>query len=208
MSTFVPRSPLSREDLDPNPVTQFQRWFQEAEAKSGLGYPNAMTLATVDPEGWPQARIVLLKGVEDGGFVFYTNRESAKGTALAATPRAALVFYWESLARQVRVQGAVSPVADSLSDEYFSSRPVGSQIGAWASAQSRHLESRALLESRFRELEANYADGQIPRPPHWGGYRLEPRVVEFWQEGASRLHDRFQYRSRAGSGWEVVRLNP
>ncbi|MEX2526011.1 MAG: pyridoxamine 5'-phosphate oxidase [Gemmatimonadota bacterium] len=208
MSTFVPRTSLTREDLDANPVAQFQLWFQEAEAKSGLEYPNAMTLATVDPEGWPQARIVLLKGVEDGAFVFYTNRESAKGVALAATPRAALVFYWESLARQVRVQGVVSTVTDPVSDGYFSSRPVGSRIGAWASAQSRPLESRAVLESRFRELEARYPDGQIPRPPHWGGYRLEPRMVEFWQEGASRLHDRFQYRARADGQWDVVRLNP
>lgn len=193
--------------MDPDPLVVFGEWMETARGRSVMEYPNAMVLATVDGDGFPDARIVLLKDVDDRGFVFYTNRESAKGEALARTGMAGLSFYWDHLGRQVRVRGHVELVPDEESDAYFRTRPRGSQIGAWASEQSRVLENRETLEARVAALEDQYRDRQVPRPPHWGGYVVRPVAIEFWQAREGRLHDRFLYRKRP-SGWSMVRLNP
>jgi pyridoxamine 5'-phosphate oxidase len=200
------RSGLKESDADPDPIEQFRRWFEEAIA-ADLHEPNAMTLATATPDGRPSARIVLLKGFDGRGFVFYTNYEGRKGEELAANPRAALVLYWGELERQVRIEGRVSRVPDEESDAYFEGRPRGSQLGAWASEQSRPARDRGVLEERLRELEAEYGDREVPRPPFWGGYRVEPEVIEFWQGRENRLHDRLRYR-RSDEGWKVERLQP
>jgi pyridoxamine 5'-phosphate oxidase len=171
-----------------------------------MAFPNAVCLSTVDAAGQPQGRIVLLKGADDRGFTFFTNYESAKGRELAATPRAALTFYWHDLDRQVRARGAVERVGEAESDDYFRTRPRGSRLGAWASQQSRELESREALERRVTEAAGRFPD-EVPRPPHWGGVLLRPDEIEFWQEGADRLHDRLAYR-RAGEIWSVRRLYP
>jgi pyridoxamine 5'-phosphate oxidase len=189
----------------PDPFEVFDAWFAEAAA-SEINDPDAMTLATVDAEGMPDARTVLLKGRDEAGFVFYTNLESAKGRELAATPRAALLFHWKSLRRQVRIRGDVAQVSDAEADAYFASRPRGSRLGAWASDQSRPLDSRATLEARVQQQEARFPD-EVPRPPHWSGLRVIPWQIEFWQDGAYRLHDRFLF-TRAGDGWSVQRLYP
>ncbi|MEM8664129.1 MAG: pyridoxamine 5'-phosphate oxidase, partial [Pseudomonadota bacterium] len=181
----------------PDPFELFQSWFEEA-AKSEINDPHAMTLATVDASGMPDARTVLMKGNDARGFVFYTNTTSAKGEELAQNPAAALLFHWKSLGRQVRVRGPVSLVDAAEADAYFASRPRGSQIGAWASDQSRPATDRAELQRRVDEREAEFA-GTVPRPPHWTGYRVSPVQMEFWQNGEFRLHDRFVYR-RAGDG--------
>jgi pyridoxamine 5'-phosphate oxidase len=194
-------------DLDPDPFVQFGRWMDAAIA-ADLPEPNAMTLATATPDGRPAARMVLLRGVDARGFVFYTNYDSRKGLELAANPWAALVFFWPELHRQVRVEGRVAPVAAAESDAYFASRPPGSRIGAWASPQSQIIPDRTVLDRRVAQLTAEYAEGTIPRPPFWGGYRVTPHLLEFWQGRASRLHDRLRYlRSSAGS-WEIARLAP
>lgn len=189
----------------PDPYAVFEAWFAEAVA-SELNDPNAMALATVDGAGMPDIRTVLLKGHDRHGFVFYTNLQSAKGEELAANPRAALLFHWKSLRRQVRVRGPVSMVTTEEADVYFASRPRGSQIGAWASDQSRTLGHKDTLKARVAEREAEFA-GDVPRPAHWSGFRVEPVAFEFWQDGAFRLHDRFLYR-RDGEGWTVSRLYP
>ena len=195
--------------LAPDPFDQFGRWFADAGERSGLNDPNAMCLSTVSADGRPQGRMVLLKGFDMLGFVFYTNLQSDKGLALSAHPVAALTFHWDSLARQVRIEGGVEAVESEEADAYFRSRPRGSRIGAWASDQSRPLPDRESLEARMRALEAEYGEGrEIPRPPHWSGFRVVPDRIEFWQGRTSRLHDRFRYTRSEGGIWSVVRLNP
>jgi pyridoxamine 5'-phosphate oxidase len=194
------------EEAEPDPIEQFRRWFDETLA-AGLHEPNAMTLATAAPDGRPSARVVLLKGFDERGFVFYTNYEGRKGEELEANPNCALVFYWGELERQVRVEGRASRVPKRESDEYFGSRPRGSQLGAWASEQSRPVGGREVLEEQLRGLEAEYAGREVPRPPFWGGYRVEPEVIEFWQGRENRMHDRLVYR-RSGGGWGRERLQP
>lgn len=196
---------LNETDLAADPFTQFQRWFDEA-LRAELPTPNAMTLATVGADGAPSARIVLLKGIDHNGFVFYTNYKSRKGRELAANPRAALVFHWTDLEREVRIDGSVEKVTAAESDEYFASRPLPSRHAAIASPQSEVVASRAELETRFAAAAADHGES-APRPAHWGGYRLQPVAVEFWQGRPSRLHDRLLYRLQDGR-WTLSRLAP
>ncbi|MGE3276614.1 MAG: pyridoxamine 5'-phosphate oxidase [Vicinamibacterales bacterium] len=198
---------LDEASASADPLAQFSTWFAEAEASDLLDV-NAMTLATVTPAGDPAARIVLLKDFGPEGFVFFTNYESAKGHDLAAHPRACLLAYWAPLERQVRVTGAVERVSDEDSTAYFHSRPVESQIGAWASQQSTPVEHRGVLEDRFRALQAQYEGTTVPRPHYWGGYRVVPERIEFWQGRPSRLHDRLLYERGASGEWSRTRLAP
>lgn len=200
------RDVLNEAEVAPDPIHQFRRWFEDAVAADVLE-PNAMTLATCTPDGRPSARIVLLRGYDERGFDFFSNYESRKGEELEANPAASLVFFWPGLERQVRVEGRAARLSEAESDAYFHSRPSGSRLGAWASPQSRVVPDRAFLEDRVREMERAYADGSIPRPPHWGGYRLVPDAVEFWQGRPSRLHDRIRYRRQEGL-WLIERLAP
>jgi pyridoxamine 5'-phosphate oxidase len=198
---------LDAADVDADPIRQFQTWFAQA-LDAQLPEPNAMTVATVDAEGRPAARILLIKGVDERGFVFFTNYDSRKGRELGANPHAALLFHWVELERQVRIEGRVEKTSDAESDAYYQSRPLGSRIGAWASEQSAVIDSRAQLEAREREISAQYGDAP-PRPPHWGGYRLVPTAIEFWQGRPSRLHDRIRYtRESAQAPWRIERLAP
>ena len=198
---------LKESDLDPNPFKQFDIWFQQALA-AGLPEPNAMTLATATLDGKPSARIVLLKGFDEGGFVFFTNYESQKGRELLANPRAALVCYWIELERQVRISGGVSRVSVEESEEYFQSRPLGSQLGAWASQQSEVVGGRKILEDKLEQLTREYQTKPVPLPPHWGGYRVAPEALEFWQGRPNRLHDRLRYTRQSSSQWLIERLSP
>jgi pyridoxamine 5'-phosphate oxidase len=200
------RAGLAESDVVPDPVEQFRRWF-DAALDAGLHEPNAMTVATATRDGRPSARVVLLKGFDGRGFVFYTNYGGRKGREIEENPRAALLFYWGELERQVRIEGAVSRVSGEESDAYYASRPRGSRLGAWASEQSGTVEGRGVLEGRVRDLEAEYEGREVPRPPFWGGYRVEPEVVEFWQGRENRLHDRIVYRRNDG-GWKIERLQP
>jgi pyridoxamine 5'-phosphate oxidase len=190
-----------------NPFARFQEWFAEAEAQEPAD-ANAMTVATATPDGRPSARAILLKGVDDRGFVFYTNLESRKAHELAANPHAALLFHWKSLARQVRIEGGLEPVTAAEADAYFASRPRISRLGAWASDQSRPLDERLTLERRLAEYEAKYPNEAVPRPPHWSGYRVIPETIEFWQNMPFRLHDRTVYTRRADGGWDIGKLFP
>lgn len=199
--------PLDPSTVDPDPVAQFRRWFDEVEA-AGLPEPNAMVVATVDDAGRPAARTVLLKGLDERGLVFYTNLESAKGRQLAAHPVAAVVFGWHLASVQVRVEGTVEPVAGAESDAYFASRPRESQLGAWSSAQSDPVADRAALDAEYAEAAERFGSGPIPRPPFWGGLRVVPQRWEFWAGRTGRLHDRVEYRRDAEGGWVRTRLQP
>jgi pyridoxamine 5'-phosphate oxidase len=196
---------LRPEDLDPDPFAQFRRWFGEA-GEAGIPMPEAATLATASADGAPSARVVLVRRV-DSGFVLHTNYESRKGRELAENPRAALVFHWQPLGRQVRIEGAVQPVASEESKAYFETRPRGARLGAWASPQSRPIADRAELEERLAAAAAEHREDEVPLPPFWGGYRLVPTRFEFWQHGEDRLHDRFLYEPDE-DGWRVTRLAP
>ncbi len=198
---------LTEEDAGHDPFALFRRWFDQAVA-AALFEPNAFTLATCTPDGWPSARAVLLKGLDERGFTFFTNYDSRKGRELEANPRAAMVFLWHPIERQVRVEGAIEIVTAAESDEYYAVRPLGSRLGAWASPQSAVIPGREFLEKQHAELTARYPDGVVPRPPHWGGYRVVPRVIEFWQGRPSRLHDRVRFTRDATGTWVRDRLAP
>ena len=202
-----PDPALDEKSADPNPLKLFRRWFDEAIA-SGSRLPDAMTLATATKDGKPSARMVLLKQADEQGFVFYTNYNSRKARELDQNPYAVLVCYWVQLDRQVRVEGSVERVSAQESDEYFRTRPRESQLGAIASPQSEVIESREFLEQRFRDFEAMYRDRTVARPAHWGGYRLKPEMIEFWQNRAGRLHDRILYQRQADGNWTIKRLAP
>jgi pyridoxamine 5'-phosphate oxidase len=191
---------------NPDPFVQFQQWF-DAAVKAELPEPNAMTLATIDAAGFPAARIVLLKDFDPRGFVLFTNYNSHKGQELSQTPKAALVFLWAELERQVRIQGTVEKISPEESDSYFYSRPHNSRLGAWASNQSEVIPNREVLDHQLEALKAEYEGKEVPRPPHWGGFRVKPQTIEFWQGRTSRLHDRLRYRLTEGV-WAIDRLSP
>jgi pyridoxamine 5'-phosphate oxidase len=197
---------LDKADVDPDPIVQFHEWFEKV-IDADLHEPNAMVLATATRDGRPSARTVLLKGYDEQGFVFYTNYEGRKARELETNPICALLFYWGELERQVRIEGRASRLSGEESDTYFAGRPRGSRLGAWASEQSRSVEDRSILEERLRALETEYEGRDIPRPLFWGGYRVEPDTIEFWQGRENRLHDRLVYLRNEG-GWKIVRLQP
>ena len=198
---------LRRADLDPDPIKQFGKWFEEA-AGADIRDVNAMSLATATPDGNPSVRIVLLKAISERGFVFYTNYQSEKGKQLAENPHVSLNIFWVELERQIRINGAVEKTSREESEEYFHSRPVGSQLGAWASAQSEVIANRDMLETELAKVTERFAGGTIPLPPHWGGYRVVPETIEFWQGRTNRLHDRFRYRRQDSADWIIERLAP
>lgn len=198
--------PLTEESLNPDPIAQFRQWFQEAHA-SGLPEPNAMTLGTADKNGRISCRTVLLKAYDERGFVFFTNYGSRKAQQIAENPRAALLFPWVALARQIEIAGPVEKISPAESLAYFMSRPVGSRLGAWVSEQSQVISSRNVLLAKFEELKTKFANGEIPKPDFWGGYRVVPETIEFWQGGGDRLHDRFLYTQKNRT-WSHVRLSP
>jgi pyridoxamine 5'-phosphate oxidase len=201
------RARLDEKDASHDPIVEFSRWFAQAQ-EAEVAEPNAMTLATSTPTGAPSARLVLLKGFDQRGFVFFTDYRSRKGEELEQNPRAALVFYWGELERQVRITGIAERTTAEESEAYFRSRPLGSRLGAWVSHQSLVIPSRAQLEQGLKEVEARFPDGKVPLPPHWGGYRVRPEVLEFWQGRESRLHDRLRYTWEAGRRWRIERLSP
>lgn len=198
---------LRRSDLNPDPIKQFANWFTTA-IETGIGDVNAMSLATAGQDAKPSVRIVLLKSFDEDGFVFFTNYESEKGKQLEANPYAALGFYWIELDRQIRISGKVDKTSRKESQTYFHSRPVGSQLSAWASRQSAVLDGRRVLDARMEEMNERFADKRVPLPPHWGGYRLKPDNMEFWQGRSNRLHDRFRYTRHSDGSWLIERLAP
>lgn len=198
---------LSEKDVDPNAITQFNKWWQEAIASS-IDEVNAMTLATATPDGKPSARIVLLKGFDENGFVFFTNYNSNKGRILETNPNACLVFFWKELERQVRLEGIIEKVSSEESDVYFFSRPISSQVGAWASPQSTVIAGREIIEANVEQYSRQFEQEPLKRPLHWGGYRLKPQLAEFWQGRPSRLHDRLQYTLQENGHWKIERLAP
>jgi pyridoxamine 5'-phosphate oxidase len=198
---------LRRRDLDPNPIKQFDVWFTAA-VKAGIHDANAMALATATPDGKPSARVVLLKDFDESGFVFYTNYASEKGRQLEENPRAALVLYWMEVERQIRIEGTVEKTSREESEQYFHTRPAGAQLGAWASRQSEVIDARRVLNARLEEMKQRFAQGEIPLPPHWGGYRLKSEWIEFWQGRPDRLHDRFRYTRQKDGSWQIDRLAP
>src|ERR1700758_261470 len=198
---------LRRSDLDPDPIKQFGNWFT-ATIEAGIRDVNAMSLATAGTDGRPSVRIVLLKGFDQDGFVFFTNYESEKGVQLDANPYAALAFYWIELDRQIRISGKAERISREESQTYFHARPVGSQLSAWASRQSEVLDGRRVLDARMAEMTERFGDKPIPLPPHWGGYRLKPNKMEFWQGRPNRLHDRFRYTRQEDGSWLIERLAP
>lgn len=207
MNLTAPRSPLRRADLDPDPLRQFLVWFDEA-VQAEVPQPEAMTLATAGRDGRPAARIVLLRGVDEDGLAFFSNYTSRKGRQLQENPAAALLFHWQPLGRQVRIEGRVERLEPAESDRYFANRPRGHRIGAHASPQSEVIPDRGFLEQRYHAADQGFRNREVPRPEYWGGYRLVPEVVEFWQEGEHRLHDRLRYRRDQGSSWLLERLAP
>lgn len=198
---------LSEKSVADDPVSQFAKWFAEA-LDADLYEPNVMTLATASPDGKPSARVLLLKGFDNNGFTFYTNYLSRKGKEIARNPSAAMVFYWAELERQVRIEGHLEKVSKEESERYFHSRPKASQLGAIASQQSQIIPNRGVLENTLHDLEDQYRDKEVPKPSHWGGYILKPQIVEFWQGGAARLHDRIMYKKIDKNSWKIVRLAP
>ena len=198
---------LRRSDLDPDPIVQFNHWLEEAHGVQ-LIEPNAMTFSTVDASGQPHSRVVLLKVCDPQGFVFFTNYEGAKGRQLAANPRAALTFWWSALERQVNITGAVTKTSRDESERYFHSRPISSQLGAWSSRQSEVVPDRAHLERQFEATRMKFGDVEVPLPSFWGGYRVHPEQIEFWQGRRSRLHDRLRYRRESEVAWKIERLSP
>jgi len=198
---------LRRSDLDPDPIKQFANWFTAA-IEAGVRDVNAMSLATAGPDARPSVRIVLLKSFDQDGFVFFTNYESGKGKQLEANPYAALAFYWIELDRQIRISGKVKKTSRKESQTYFHSRPVGSQLSAWASRQSEIIDARRVLDARMAEMTERFQNKPVPLPPHWGGYRLKPDTMEFWQGRPNRLHDRFRYARQQDSNWLIERLAP
>lgn len=199
--------PLNENDLETSPFAQFAHWFEDAR-RQVPSHPDAVTLATATAGGAVSSRVVLLKSFDEHGFVFFTNYQSRKGEQISENPRVALCFFWPSLDRQVRVEGVAVKTTEDESDAYFATRPRGSQIGAWASCQSKVIPGRGDLDKRFRDLESDYRERQVPRPPHWGGYRVIPIEIEFWQGRPDRLHDRFVYRLREPKDWIIERLSP
>ena len=198
---------LDEETVGLDPLAFFRKWFTEAEAAQ-ISEINAMTLATADVQSMPHARIVLLKGLDTQGFVFFTNYDSAKGHEIDANPHAALVFFWKELERQVRIEGFIEKINEAESNSYFQSRPIGSRIGAWASPQSKKIDDRHILDLNYARYEEEFSDIEIPRPPHWGGYRVIPNHIEFWQGRASRMHDRILFAKNGMRNWERSRLAP
>ncbi|WDF56999.1 pyridoxamine 5'-phosphate oxidase [Mucilaginibacter sp. KACC 22063] len=198
---------LTEKEVSQDPIKQFEKWFNDA-MKAGIHEPNAMTLATATNDGRPSARILLLKGFTQEGFIFYTNYLSRKGREMAKNPLASIVFFWGEMERQVRIEGTIEKVSKEESEAYFHSRPKLSQIGALASPQSQEIADRTVIESKMQQLEAQYADSEVPKPSHWGGYILKPQLVEFWQGRQSRLHDRIVYKKADKKTWKIVRLAP